>query len=144
MYFRCYGWRYVCSSQGCSRRRQTHTQPWLGYKLCAVIPVVGERTHGTSFRVLKVTSQVATTGGGVCSLWLSCWLMYWVKKVICRTWLKKLAAGGRLAYNLLYGLLSNLIFTEWYSWPCVGLSVTRWCSIKMANREHNQPTVAFW
>jgi len=29
---------------------------------CAVIPVAGQRTHGTTFRVLKVTSQVATTG----------------------------------------------------------------------------------
>jgi len=35
----------------------------LGYKLCAVIPVTtGQRTHGTTFRALKVTSQVATPG----------------------------------------------------------------------------------
>jgi len=35
----------------------------LGYKLCAVIPVTtGQRTHGTTFRALKVTSQVATSG----------------------------------------------------------------------------------
>jgi len=34
----------------------------LGYKLCAVIPVAGQRTHGTTFRALKVTSQVATPG----------------------------------------------------------------------------------
>jgi len=34
----------------------------LGYKLCAVIPVIGQRTHGTTFRALNVTSQVATTG----------------------------------------------------------------------------------
>jgi len=34
----------------------------LGYKLCAVIPVVGKRTHGTTFRALKVASQVATPG----------------------------------------------------------------------------------
>jgi len=34
----------------------------LGYKLCAVIRVVGQRTHGTISRALKVTSQVATTG----------------------------------------------------------------------------------
>ena len=26
----------------------------LGYKLCAVIPVAGQRTHGTTFRALKV------------------------------------------------------------------------------------------
>jgi len=30
--------------------------------LCAVIPVAGQRTHGTTFRALKVTSQVATPG----------------------------------------------------------------------------------
>jgi len=34
----------------------------LGCKLCAVIPVAGQRTHGTTFRALKVTSQVATPG----------------------------------------------------------------------------------
>jgi len=37
----------------------------LGYKLCAdsaVIPVAGQRTHGTTFRALEVTSQVATPG----------------------------------------------------------------------------------
>ena len=28
----------------------------LGYKLCAVIPVADQRTHGTTFRALKVTS----------------------------------------------------------------------------------------
>ena len=28
----------------------------------AVIPVAGQRTHGTTFRALKVTSQVATPG----------------------------------------------------------------------------------
>jgi len=34
----------------------------LGYKPCAVLPVAGQRTHGTTFRALKVTSQVATPG----------------------------------------------------------------------------------
>ena len=34
----------------------------LGYKLCTVMPVAGQRTHGTTFRVLEVTSQVATPG----------------------------------------------------------------------------------
>ena len=34
----------------------------LGYKLHVVIPVAGQRTHGTTFRALKVTSQVATEG----------------------------------------------------------------------------------
>jgi len=34
----------------------------LGCKLCAVIPVAGQRMHETSFRALKVTSQVATPG----------------------------------------------------------------------------------
>jgi len=33
-----------------------------GYKLCAVIPAAGQRTHETTFRALKVTSQVATPG----------------------------------------------------------------------------------
>ena len=34
----------------------------LGYKLCAVIPISGQRTHWTTFRALKVTCQVATPG----------------------------------------------------------------------------------
>jgi len=34
----------------------------LGYKLCAVIPVAGQRTHGTTFRALIVTSRMATPG----------------------------------------------------------------------------------
>ena len=34
----------------------------LGYKMCAVTPVSGQRTHVATFRVLKVTSQVATPG----------------------------------------------------------------------------------
>jgi len=42
-------------------KRSTHSLR-LGYKLCAVIPVAGQRPHGTTFRVLKVTSPVATPG----------------------------------------------------------------------------------
>jgi len=34
----------------------------LGYKLCAAIPVAGQRTHGTTFRALKVAYRVATPG----------------------------------------------------------------------------------
>jgi len=37
-------------------------QGGLGYKLCTVIPVAGQRTHGTTSRELKVTFQVATPG----------------------------------------------------------------------------------
>ena len=36
----------------------------LGYKLCAVIPVAGQRTNGTTFLTLIVTSLLATRGGG--------------------------------------------------------------------------------
>ena len=34
----------------------------FGYKLCAVIPVVGQRTHVTTLRALKVSFHVATQG----------------------------------------------------------------------------------
>jgi len=34
----------------------------LVYKLCAVIPVTGQQTHGTTFRALKVTLQVVAPG----------------------------------------------------------------------------------
>jgi len=30
--------------------------------ICAAIPVAGQRTHGTTFRALKVTCQVTTPG----------------------------------------------------------------------------------
>jgi len=35
----------------------------LGCKLCAVIPVAGQRTRGTTFRALKVSSQEVATAG---------------------------------------------------------------------------------
>ena len=58
---------YLLKSQGCwGRRRPAKAQCTrsfgLGYKLCAIIPVAGQRTHLTTFRALKVTSQVAATG----------------------------------------------------------------------------------
>jgi len=40
----------------------------LGYKICALIPVADRRTHGTTFRALKVTSQVGGNSGGGRSL----------------------------------------------------------------------------
>jgi len=47
-------------------RRPAETQSTrslgLGYKLCALIPVAGQRTCGATFRALKVISQMATTG----------------------------------------------------------------------------------
>jgi len=44
-------------------KRSTHAVLGLAInQLCAVIPVAGQRTHGTTFRALKVTSQVATPG----------------------------------------------------------------------------------
>jgi len=64
------------TSQGWSRRRrpaeaQRTRSIGLGYKLCAVIPAAGHQTHGTTFRTLKGTSQVAATGAesAVCD-WL--------------------------------------------------------------------------
>ena len=58
---------YLLISQGCARRRcpaeaQCTRSLGLGYKRCAVIPVTGQRTHGTTFRALKVTFQLATRG----------------------------------------------------------------------------------
>ena len=35
----------------------------LGYKLCTVIPFASQLSYGTTFRALKVTSQVAIRGG---------------------------------------------------------------------------------
>jgi len=56
----------VCVCARARRRRSAEVQctrsRGLGYKLCAVIPVAGQQTHGTTFRALKVTSQVATLG----------------------------------------------------------------------------------
>jgi len=44
------------------KRMQCTRSLRLGYKLCAVIPVAGQRTHETTFRALKVTSQMTTLG----------------------------------------------------------------------------------
>ena len=43
-------------------KRSAHAALGFATKLCAVIPVAGPRTHGTTFRALKATSQVATQG----------------------------------------------------------------------------------
>jgi len=42
-------------------KRSAHAALGLAIN-CAVIPVAGQRTHGTTFRVLEVTSKVATPG----------------------------------------------------------------------------------
>jgi len=46
----------------------------LGYKLCTVIPVAGQRTHGTT-SALKVTSQMATPGETMTALFDMFWLI---------------------------------------------------------------------
>ena len=48
---------YLLISQGCSTSPPSTCSLELGYELCAVIPVAGQRTYGTTFRALKVTSQ---------------------------------------------------------------------------------------
>jgi len=57
---------YLLISQFARRRRPAEAQCTrslgLGYKLCAVIPAAGQRRHGTTFRALKITSQVAAAG----------------------------------------------------------------------------------
>jgi len=46
----------------------------LGYKLCAVIPFAGQRSLGTTFRALKVTTQVATRGRSLRSMTTFFWV----------------------------------------------------------------------
>ena len=57
---------YMLITKVSPRRRLAESQCTrslgLGYKLCAVIPVAGQRTNGTTFRALNVTCQVATSG----------------------------------------------------------------------------------
>jgi len=57
---------FCSQAEGARRRLPAEAQCTrslrLGYKLCAVIPVAGQSTHGTTFRTLKVTSQVTTPG----------------------------------------------------------------------------------
>ena len=43
-------------------KRSAHATLGLAINRCAVIPVAGQRTHGTTFRAVKLTSQVATLG----------------------------------------------------------------------------------
>jgi len=42
-------------------KRSAHAALGLAIN-CAVLPTAGQRTHGTTFRALRVTSQVATPG----------------------------------------------------------------------------------
>jgi len=63
----------ICAHKSFDRRRrpgeaQSTRSLGLGYKLCAVIPAAGQRTHGTTFRTLKVTFQVATTRAASASM----------------------------------------------------------------------------
>jgi len=53
---------FVCPRSYLRNYTQCTRSLGLGYKLCAVTPAAGQRTHGTTFRALKVTSQVATPG----------------------------------------------------------------------------------
>ena len=67
MYFRFYESRHICLLAKVARRRdqaeaQCTCSLGLRYKLCAVIPVAGQRTHGTTFRALIVTSRMETPG----------------------------------------------------------------------------------
>ena len=77
MYFRFYGRRHICSQAKVARRRRQSAEAQrtsslgLGYKLCALIPLAGQRTHGTTFRTLTVTSRVAATGAES-AVYLSC------------------------------------------------------------------------
>ena len=63
---------YLLISNVARRRRPAKAQCLsslgFGYKLCAVISVAGQRTHGTTFPALKVTSQVATLGRSLRSM----------------------------------------------------------------------------
>jgi len=75
--FRTFGFRdgvIFAHSQGCSTSPPSwsavHTQPWAWLQNVRSnrLPVAGQRTHWTTFRALKVTSQVATQGAA----WLPC------------------------------------------------------------------------
>jgi len=55
----------------------------LGYKRCAIIPVAGQRTHGTIFRTLKVASQWATPGAE--SAFYDCLVVDLAEPVITRS-----------------------------------------------------------
>jgi len=63
----------ICSKAKVARRRhpaeaQCTRSLGLAYKLCAVIPVACQWTHGTTFSALKVTSQMATQGQSLRSM----------------------------------------------------------------------------
>ena len=63
----------MCTQAEAARRRrpakaQCTRSLRLGCKLCAIIQVVGQRTHETTFLALKVTFQMATTGRNLRSM----------------------------------------------------------------------------
>jgi len=69
---------HICSwAKVARRRRPAEAQCHAAFGLainCAVIPVAGQRTHGTTFRMSKVTSQVTILGAEFavydCLVWL--------------------------------------------------------------------------
>jgi len=79
----------VARSFSARRRRPAEAQCTrslgFGYKLCAVIPVAGQRAHGTTFRAFKVTSLVAKPGveSAVCDCFVITDTEWSVCKSIC-------------------------------------------------------------
>ena len=81
MYFRFYGWRHIYSQAKVARRRlpaeaQCTRSLGLGYKQCAIIPAAGRRTHGTTFRALKVLPRWQHRGRSLRSMWLPCFRLF--------------------------------------------------------------------
>jgi len=71
---------YLLISQGCSTSPPSwsavHTQPWAWLWTVRSNTSCRQRTHGTTFRALKVTFYIGgNIGSGVCGLWLPCSLV---------------------------------------------------------------------
>ena len=66
MYFRFYGWRHTAHKPrllDVTAQLKCSAHAALGLAInCAVVPVAGQRTRGTTFRARKITSQMATPG----------------------------------------------------------------------------------
>jgi len=66
-------------------KRSSHAALGLGYKLRTMIPVAGQRPHGTTFRALTITSQMATRGWSLRSMTalLPLWRILFICLCVC-------------------------------------------------------------
>jgi len=114
--------------------------------MCAVIPVASQRTHGTTFRALKVSSQVPTTGAKSAVYDYFVIVDFWYesctddrRSTIPRSGLYPLPSG--LVYNALLRLLTGIANSQMERLQAVQNAAARLMS-EAYRRDHAMPSKA--